>query len=80
MEINLVAEALKFMVLGMGVVFVFLALLVLMMKWQFVLVAKYFPREQSQTTVYTPQDDDEEARVAAIIAAVSEFRKSIQNK
>jgi len=74
MEINLVAEGLKFMVLGMGVVFVFLALLVQMMKWQAVIIAKYFPPKTPPTPVYTPADD-ESARVAAIIAAVSEYRK-----
>ncbi len=74
MEINLVAEGLKFMVLGMGVVFVFLALLVQMMKWQAAIIAKYFPPKTPPTPVYAPADD-ESARVAAIIAAVSEYRK-----
>jgi len=74
MEINLVSEGLKFMVLGMGVVFVFLALLVQMMKWQAAIIARYFPPKTPPTPVYTPADD-EPARVAAIIAAVSEYRK-----
>ncbi len=75
MEINLVTEGLKFMVLGMGVVFVFLALLVQMMKWQAVLVARYFTPKAPPSPVYTPADD-ERARVAAIVAAVAEFRKA----
>ena len=75
MEINLVAEGLKFMVLGMGVVFLFLALLVQMMKWQAAIIAKYFPPKTPSAPVYTPADDDEHARVAAIIAAVIEYRK-----
>lgn len=75
MDINLVAEGLKFMVLGMGVVFVFLALLVQMMKWQAALVARYFSPKSPPAPIYTPADD-EHARVAAIIAAVSEFRKA----
>ncbi len=80
MEVNLVAEGLKFMVLGMGVVFVFLALLVQMMKLQQVIITKYFPDKQTPATIYIPQDDAEKARVAAIIAAVTEFRKNKQSK
>jgi oxaloacetate decarboxylase gamma subunit len=75
MEINLVAEGLKFMVLGMSVVFVFLALLVWVMKWQATLIAKYFSPPTPSTPIYTPADD-EKARVAAIIAAVTEYRKA----
>jgi oxaloacetate decarboxylase gamma subunit len=74
MEINLVAEGLKFMLLGMGVVFVFLALLVQVMKWQASLIARYFPPKTSPTPIYTPAEDAS-APVAAIIAAVSEYRK-----
>jgi len=75
MDINLVTEGLKFMVLGMGVVFVFLALLVQVMKWQTRLVDKYFSPKSPPAPVYTPADD-EHARVAAIIAAVTEYRKA----
>jgi oxaloacetate decarboxylase gamma subunit len=75
MEINLVAEGLKFMVLGMSIVFVFLALLVLLMKWQASLVAKYFSPPTPPPSLYVPADD-EKARIAAIIAAVTEYRKA----
>ena len=75
MDINLVAEGLKFMVLGMGVVFVFLILLVQVMKWQATLVDKYFSPKSPPAPVYTPADD-EHARVVAIIAAVTEYRKA----
>jgi oxaloacetate decarboxylase gamma subunit len=74
MESNLVTEGLKFMVLGMGVVFVFLALLVQMMKWQAAIIARFFPPKTPPTPVYEPADD-EKARVAAIIAAVQMYRK-----
>ena len=74
METTLVAEGLKFMVLGMGVVFVFLALLVQIMKWQAQIIKKYFPPPTPPTHVYPPTED-ESARIAAIIAAVTEYRK-----
>ncbi len=77
-EVNNVVEALKFMVLGMGVVFLFLILLVQIVKIQASLIAKYFP-ENTPKTPATPvgnSDNDENQRVAAIIAAVTEFRKN----
>jgi len=77
-EVNNIVEALKFMVLGMGVVFLFLTLLVQIVKIQASLIAKYFP-ENTPKTPATPVgniDNDENQRVAAIIAAVTEFRKN----
>jgi len=74
MEPTLVTEGLKFMVLGMGVVFVFLALLVYVMKAQALLVKNFFPPTSPPAPAY-PSSNDEAERVAAIIAAVTEFRK-----
>jgi oxaloacetate decarboxylase gamma subunit len=78
-EVNYVLEALKFMVLGMGVVFLFLIILVQVVKLQAYLIEKYFP-ENSPKVPATPKvssvDEDEQQRVAAIIAAVAEFRKT----
>lgn len=77
-EVNYVVEALKFMVLGMSVVFLFLILLVQIVKIQASLIAKYFPEDTPKTPA-TPvgnSDNDENQRVAAIIAAVTEFRKN----
>jgi oxaloacetate decarboxylase gamma subunit len=77
-EVNYVVEALKFMVLGMSVVFLFLFLLVQIVKIQASLIAKYFPEDTPKTPA-TPvgnTDSDENQRVAAIIAAVTEFRKN----
>ena len=75
-EVNYVVEALKFMALGMGVVFLFLFILVQLIKVQASLIAKYFPENTSKTPA-TPvgnTTEDENRRVAAIIAAVTEFR------
>ena len=75
-EVNYVVEALKFMALGMGVVFTFLFILVKVVELQASLIAKYFPENTSKTP--TPPvgntTEDENRRVAAIIAAVTEFR------
>jgi len=77
MEINLIAEALKFMVLGMGIVFIFLIILIQVIKWQAVVIGKYFPDKVPVKPSAAPvASDDEQARVAAVIAAVTEFRKN----
>jgi oxaloacetate decarboxylase gamma subunit len=78
MEINLVGEGLKFMVLGMLIVFVFLLVLVEVMKLQAKLINKYFP-EKAPEVPETKQSNNatqEAHHVAAIIAAVTEFRKN----
>lgn len=78
MEINLIAEALKFMVLGMSVVFIFLIILIQVIKWQAAIIGKYFPDSVpvKSPTPTVKNSDDEQARVAAVIAAVTEFRKN----
>ncbi|MCH9741122.1 MAG: OadG family protein [Epsilonproteobacteria bacterium] len=75
-EVNLVAESFKFMILGMGVVFLFLVILVQFIKLQAFLINKYFPETTPQAPAAPVADtsEDENRRVAAIIAAVSEFR------
>ncbi len=78
MEIDLVGESLKFMVLGMLIVFVFLAVLVQVMKLQAKLIGKYFKEEAPvvKKTVAVTDSEEESRRVAAIIAAVTDFRNN----
>lgn len=76
MEINLVGEGLKFMVLGMLVVFVFLVILVQVMKLQAKIINKYFPEKAPEVAPASSTNATQDGHhVAAIIAAVSEFRK-----
>jgi len=76
MEINLVGEGLKFMALGMTIVFVFLAVLVQVIKVQAKIINKYFPEKAPEVKTNTSNTEDEKHHVAAIIAAVTEFRKN----
>ncbi len=78
MEFNLVGEGLKFMVLGMLIVFVFLIVLVQVMKLQAMIINKYFPEKEppAAPAPVTGDSDEESRRTAAIIAAVTEFRKN----
>jgi oxaloacetate decarboxylase gamma subunit len=75
MEIDLVSEGLKFMVLGMMVVFVFLVILVQVMKLQAKIINKYFPEKAPEAPVVSTDVKQESHHVAAIVAAVAEFRK-----
>ncbi len=79
MEIDLVSEGLKFMVLGMLIVFVFLVILVQVMKLQAKIISKYFPDkvvEAAPVSTNAAHEAEQEAHhVAAIVAAIKEFRK-----
>lgn len=76
-DVNMLVESAKFMVLGMGVVFLFLIILVQVVNIQAKIIGKYFPDEEPPAATPAPAaDSDESARVAAIIAAVTEFRKN----
>ncbi len=73
-DVNLLLESLKFMVLGMTVVFAFLSILIVVVNVQAKLIAKFFPEKPEEVPVETCTDDAH--HVAAIVAAVSEFRKN----
>lgn len=77
MEVNLITEALKFMLLGMGVVFTFLVILIFVLKAQAALVAKYFPEKESSSTGTMPRStnaSNKSAKVAAMVAAVQHHK------
>jgi oxaloacetate decarboxylase gamma subunit len=78
MEYSLVGEGLKFMVLGMLIVFVFLLVLVQVMKLQAKIINKYFPEKAPEVPTTSPSADttQEAHHVAAIVAAIAEFRKN----
>ena len=74
-DINIILESVKFMVLGMGVVFLFLTIMIIVVNVQAKLIAKFFP-EEAPVVPSTTAKSDEAEHVAAIIAAVTEFRKN----
>ncbi len=77
METNLVVEGLKFMVLGMGIVFAFLGVLILVMNVMSKLIHKYFPEpDPTQAPVVVKGGEDKKKVVAAIFAAIMEDKKS----
>jgi len=76
MEYTLVGEGLKFMVLGMLIVFAFLVVLVQVIKLQAKIINKFFPEKPAEAPKSSGTNAGQEAHhVAAIVAAVTEFRK-----
>ena len=78
MELNLVVEGLKFMVLGMVTVFLFLILMVVVLNFQSKLINKFFPKKAvaptSNGTHKSAPKADDTATVAVITAAIQKFR------
>jgi len=79
-EINLVSEGVKFMILGMGTVFVFLILMIFTLQIQAKVIQKFFPQTNiphKRDESASKKDVNEDKRVvAAITGAVTAFKKS----
>lgn len=75
MEVNLVIEGLKFMVLGMVTVFLFLILLIIILRYQAKFINRFFPQKTTTSPQILSKTDDT-VLVAAITAAIIEFKKS----
>ncbi len=80
MEVNYITEGLKFMLLGMGTVFLFLLLLIYTLKLQEKIFKKYFPQKETKITPKVPTTTkdatDDSQIVAAITAAITDFKKN----
>ncbi len=76
MDINLVTEGLKFMVLGMVTVFLFLILMVIVLKIQSSLILKFFSKPQTSTTNAQPKIEEDTALIAVITSAITQFKST----
>ncbi len=76
METNLILEGFKFMVLGMGTVFMFLIVLIFMMNMMSKIVHKYFPEPQVDINPPVANKQDNKKVIAAITAAIAHHRQS----
>lgn len=76
METNLIIEGIKFMFLGMGTVFAFLTIMILVMNVMSIIIHKFFPEPQASVDVKSsaPKQDNKKI-VAAITAAVKYHRE-----
>lgn len=87
MELNMVSEGMKFLILGMVTVFVFLIILVIALNFQAKIINKYFPQKPARGSsgsyapkvqTHSPTQGDNKALVAAITAAIQTFKNSKQ--
>lgn len=79
METNLVLEGVKFMGIGMGAVFLFLAVMIFFMGVMSKAVHKFFPEVQPSigSSSKSAQDNNQQQKiVAAITAAIKHHRES----
>jgi oxaloacetate decarboxylase gamma subunit len=77
METNLVIEGLKFMTLGMGTVFVFLTIMIVLMNIMSAFIHKFFPEPKANLDNATglEQTSTNKKVIAAITAAIAHHRK-----
>jgi len=76
MEFNAVAEGFKFMLLGMGTVFVFLILMIVVIMIQHRIFEKFFPDKLPEPPKKRPVVGDNKAKKVAAIAAAIKFHSS----
>ena len=82
MEANMILEGLKYMVLGMTTVFLFLLLLIYMLKLQTLILNKFFTSQTGSmvSAQLSSRSDasgtkEDEVLIAVITAAITEFKK-----
>ena len=74
METNLVIEGFKFMGLGMGTVFLFLIIMIVMMNLMSTIINKFFPEPQASAKAPIAKQDNKKV-IAAITAAIAHHRQ-----
>ncbi len=75
MEVNYVFEGLKVMMLGMGTVFSFLVVLIVLMNVMSKVVHRFFPEPNDVENNTSPAMDNNAKKVAAITAAIIHHRQ-----
>ena len=79
MEVDLVAESVKFMFLGMGIVYLFLTLMIYVLKLQSFLILEFFSQVTDIKTIQLldpRKKSDNEGQIAAVItAAIMHYKK-----
>ena len=81
MEVNLISEGLKFMVLGMTTVVLFLLLMIFVVNLQAKIIQKYFPpkpksaSKSSASRAVSGGTQDNSEVIAVITAAITDFKK-----
>ncbi|HFU74479.1 MAG TPA: pyruvate carboxylase [Helicobacteraceae bacterium] len=74
METNLIVEGFKFMALGMGTVFLFLLLMIVVMNVMSAFIHRFLPEPVEAATPPVTVDNKSKV-IAAITAAISHYKK-----
>jgi len=75
MEVNYIFEGLKIMLLGMGTVFSFLVLMIVMMNLMSKVVHRFFPEPNDVENTTSSAQANNAKKVAAITAAIIHHRQ-----
>ena len=75
MEVNYIFEGLKIMMLGMGTVFMFLIVMIIMMNIMSKVIHQYFPEPNDVENNPSPVSANSAKKVAAITAAIMHHRQ-----
>lgn len=75
MEMNSVFEGLKIMLLGMGTVFAFLIVMIIMMNIMSSIIHRFFPEPNDVENNVTPVQKNNAKKIAAITAAIIHHRE-----
>lgn len=75
MEMNSVVEGLKIMLLGMGTVFAFLVVMIVMMNVMSKVIHRFFPEPNDADNSATPVQKNNAKKIAAITAAIIHHRE-----
>ena len=75
MEVNYIFEGFKIMLLGMGTVFSFLVLMIVMMNLMSKVVHRFFPEPNDVENTPSTSHVDNAKKVAAITAAIMHHRQ-----
>ncbi len=70
---EMMSSGVELMITGMGIVYLFLAMLVVAIKTMTVIVARYFP-DPTALAVTIPKQDNDPQVIAAISAAIHQYR------
>jgi oxaloacetate decarboxylase gamma subunit len=75
MEMNSVFESLKIMMLGMGTVFMFLIVMIIMMNIMSGVIRRFFREPNSRDQNTTPVQENNAKKIAAITAAIMHHKQ-----
>jgi oxaloacetate decarboxylase gamma subunit len=72
----MVFEALKFMVLGMGIVFLFLILMIALLTLQAKIIKTFFKEEEKEEHINTKISPNDKKTIAIISSAINQHMKN----